>query len=288
MNDNYHGIIKIHIAVLLFGLAGLFGKIIVQQSVVIVFGRVLFASLFLLFYLKHRGYKIELQKKSDYINFVLLGALLTLHWISFFKSIQLSTVAIGLLTFSTFPVFVTFIEPCFFKGRLMFNDILIAVITFLAAALVVPGFQFNSNMTLGALLGILSGLLFALLSILNRKYTCKYSGLVINFYETAVSSILLFPFIFIIKPVLKPIDIMLLILLGVVFTGISHSLFISGMSRVKAQTASIIATLEPVYGILSTIILFGEIPTLRVIFGGLIILSTSFYSSIKEVKNSCK
>lgn len=282
MFKNNGGIIKIHIAVLLFGLAGLFGKLISQSAMVIVFGRVLFAALFLFFYLKATHQTLLLKDKKDYFFLICLGALLTIHWISYFKSIQLSTVALGLLTFSTFPVFVTFLEPCFFKTKITLKDIIISFITFIGVALVIPKFQFNNNMTQGSLWGILSGFTFAILSILNRKHTKKYSGLLITFYETSVSTVLLIPFMFIVKPVFSPNDILLLIILGVIFTGISHSLFVSGMSMVKAQTASIIATLEPVYGIISTAVLFGEIPSPKIILGGLIILGTSLYSSIKS------
>jgi drug/metabolite transporter (DMT)-like permease len=220
------------------------------------------------------------KNRKDCFFFICLGALLAIHWISYFKSIQLSTVAIGLLTFSTFPVFVTFLEPCFLRNKIELKDIIISLITFLGVALVIPKFQFNNNMTQGALWGIFSGFTFAILSILNKKNTKEYSGLLITFYETAVSTVLLIPFMLVSKPIFNSKDILLLIVLGVVFTGISHSLFVSGMSTVKAQTASIISTLEPVYGIISTAILFGEIPTPKVIVGGLIILGTSIYSSI--------
>ena len=63
--------------------------------------------------------------------------------------------AIGLLTFSTFPVFATFIEPYFFKEKLQISDIVTAVVTFIGIFFVVPEFEFGNEMTIGALLGIL-------------------------------------------------------------------------------------------------------------------------------------
>ncbi|HEX3047960.1 MAG TPA: EamA family transporter, partial [Bacillota bacterium] len=60
------------------------------------------------------------------------------------------------------------------------------------------------------------------------------------------------------------------------------SLFINGLSNVKAQTASIIASLEPVYGIIFAMILLREIPTLRVALGGVIILGSSLYATVKS------
>jgi drug/metabolite transporter (DMT)-like permease len=76
--------------------------------------------------------------------------------------------------------------------------------------------------------------------------------------------------------------LLLLILLGIVCTAVAHSLFISGSSNVKAQTASIIASLEPVYGIIFSMILLSEIPTLQITLGGLIILGSSIYVTIKS------
>jgi drug/metabolite transporter (DMT)-like permease len=129
--------------------------------------------------------------------------------------------------------------------------------------------------------GVVSGFTYAILSILNRTYVKEYSSLVIAFYEQLVATIVLIPFLFLQKPVFQPKDILLLILLGTVFTGISHTLFINGLKNTKTQTAGIITSLEPVYGITFAILLLGEIPTLSEVLGGIIILGTVFYSTIK-------
>lgn len=282
MPRNTKNLFQIHIAVFLFGLAGLFGKLINLPSTIIVLGRVLFASAFLiviLFYLKQN---IRLKQKRDYLYLAILGVILAIHWVTFFRAIQVSTVAIGLLSFSTFPVFTTFLEPYFFKERLRLHDILIALITFGGIALVIPELSINNNITQGVLWGITSGFTFAILSILNRKYVKQYSALVIAFYQDAVATIALAPFLFLIQPTFHINDILLLILLGVVFTALAHTLFIKGLTAVKAQTASIIACLEPVYGILFAVILLNEVPESRVVLGGLIILGTTLYSTVKS------
>lgn len=274
-------LIEVHVAVLLFGLAGLFGKLISLPSIVIVFGRVLFASLFLYTILFFKKQSIKLEEQKDYGYFIILGLILAIHWVMFFLAIQMSTVAIGLLMFSTFPVFVAFIEPIFFKYKICMKDIIIAVITFFGVAIVIPEFKFESSMTQGAIWGILSGFTFAILSILNKKYVSKYNSIVISFYQDSVATLLLLPFILAFKPTCQTKDIILIVVLGIVFTGIAHTLFINGLKNVKAQTASIIASLEPVYGILATAILIGEIPSLREMFGGAIILAIASYSTLK-------
>ena len=78
-----------------------------------------------------------------------MGVILAIHWTTFFKSIQVSTVAIGLLTFSTFPVFVTFLEPYFFKEKIKLSDVVIAIVTFLGVMLVIQKFELGNNLTQG-------------------------------------------------------------------------------------------------------------------------------------------
>lgn len=284
IDSQNRSLIEVHIAVLFFGLAGLFGKLISLPPLAIVFGRVIFASLFLLIVLFFQKQSIKLEDRRDYFYFFVLGAILAFHWVTFFLSIQLSTVAIGLLTFSTFPVFVAFIEPIFSKDKIYSKDIIIAFITFLGIALVIPNFQFENSMTQGALWGIVSGFTFAILSVLNKSYVSKYKSLVISFYQCSVATFVLLPFVFILKPEFEVKNVLLLIVLGVIFTGVSHTLFINGLKNVKAQTASIIASLEPVYGIIATAILIREIPSLREIIGGIVILTTATYSTLKTKK----
>lgn len=282
MNIKDKSLMEVHLAVFLFGLSGLFGKLLSLSSMIIVLGRVFFSSVFLLIIMLYFKKNIKLKQQKHYFYLVVMGVILAIHWSTFFKSIQMSTVAIGLLTFSTFPVFVTFLEPYFFKEKIKLSDIVIAVVTFLGVVLVIPKFELGNNLTQGVLWGIVSGFTYAILSMLNRKYVKEYSSSVIAFYEQFVATIVLIPFLFMQKPIFQPKDILLLILLGTVFTGISHSLFINGLKNIKTQTAGIISSLEPVYGIIFAIFLLREIPTLREILGGIIILGTVFYSTVKS------
>ncbi|MBU3143355.1 DMT family transporter [Clostridium sp. CF012] len=282
MNIKNKNLAQIHLAVFLFGIAGLFGKLLSLSPMIIVLGRVFFSSVFLLIIMLFLKKDIKLKVKKDYLYLTIMGLILAVHWSAFFKSIQVSTVAIGLLIFSTFPVFVTFLEPYFFKEKIVMRDIVIAIITLLGVALVVPKFQLGDNLTQGVLWGVLSSFTYAILSMLNRKYVKEYSSVVIAFYEQFVATLVLIPFIFLLRPTFKPTDILLLILLGIVFTAISHTLFINGLKSVKTQTAGIISSLEPVYGIIFALLIIGEVPTVREILGGIIILGTAFYSTIKS------
>jgi drug/metabolite transporter (DMT)-like permease len=282
MTPQNKNLLEIHTAVLFFGLAGLFGKLILLPALIIVLGRVIFAAIFLALLSLYLKQDIKLNQKKDYLYLFILGVILALHWWTFFQAIRLSTVAVGLLTYSTFPIFVTFLEPYFFKEKIKRSDIYLALIAFLGVILVVPRFEIADNITRGALWGIVSGLTFAVLSILNRGYVKKYSSLVIAFYQDSAAALVLLPFLFVMEFTITHKDILLLALLGVCFTAIAHTLFIKGLTNVRAQTASIIACLEPVYGIVIAIFLLGEIPGWRIISGGMLILSATFYATIKH------
>lgn len=282
-SSNKRGLLEAHFAVLLFGLAGLFGKWLSLHPMAISLGRVSFAVPFLLVVMGLRGERIRLSRRRDYVVFLLLGVILAVHWTSFFMAIQLSTVAVGLLTFSTFPVFVTFLEPWLLKSTFRVQDVAVALITMVGVSLVVPDFSLSNQVTLGALWGVLSGLTFALLSVLNKKFVATYPSRQVSLYQFAAAALVLAPVVIPLKPVLDFRTLVLLAILGIVFTGVSHTLFISSMKRIKAQTASVIASLEPVYGILATVVLLGEVPGFREIVGGSIILSMAFWVSRRDL-----
>ena len=96
---------EIHLAVLLFGLAGLFGKWLALSPVIIVLGRVFFASVSLILIFLFTKQNLRIYPRKNYFLLFFLGLILSLHWVSFFKAIQVSTVAVGLLSYSIFPIF---------------------------------------------------------------------------------------------------------------------------------------------------------------------------------------
>ncbi|PLX47765.1 MAG: EamA family transporter [Desulfobacteraceae bacterium] len=282
MTQKRHGLIEIHAAVLLFGLAGLFGKFLSLPALVIVFGRTSFAALALSAILFCSKTQIRTKSIQDFSVLILLGIILAIHWTTFFHAIQISTVAVGLLTFSTFPVFVTFMEPYFFKENLRRFDMLTAGSVVLGLILVIPSLDFQNNITQGAFWGIISGFTFAVLSILNRKYVSTYPSMVIAWYQNWIATLTLLPFVFFEDLTLQATDFALLAVLGIFCTALAHVLFIKSLVHIKTQLASITACLEPVYGIIFAFVLLDEIPTFRTILGGCIILGTISIASIKR------
>jgi drug/metabolite transporter (DMT)-like permease len=277
----------LHLSVLLFGVAGLFGKLLSLSPVVIVFGRVLFASLALAALLGVRGIRLSPSPTAPgrrEAGTWLLGALLAAHWITFFHAIQLSSVAVGLLTFSTFPVFTAFLEPWIGRERVRWSDVGLALLALAGVACVVPRPDVADAVTRGALWGVVSGATFALLSIANRRYVQSVSPLVLAFRQDVVAAVLLAPALLVFEAPSSLRDWGLLALLGVVFTALAHALFIEGLRRATARTASIVATLEPVYGIALAAWLLGERPEPRVLVGGAVILAVAALVTLRTAR----
>ena len=269
--------VKIHLAVFLFGFAGLFGKFLSCSPFIIVLGRTFFAAISLFVYAKmFSSTRLGGFDRTSFVFLILQGILLACHWVTFFLAIQISSVAVGLVTFSSFPLFVTFMEPYFFKEPLKKRDIATAMAVFAGILLVIPDVDLSNNITLGGFYGILSGLTFAILALVNRRNARESEPIAIAFYQNLFAALfLIFP-ILILKPgAPETADLPNLILLGVVFTAMAHTFFIQALTKIRAQTASVIAGLEPVYGIVLAFFLLNELPRTRTLAGGVVIITAT-------------
>ena len=282
INKHY---LQIHLAVLLFGGAGLFGKLIQMSSGGIVLGRAFWGAFFILLIKNSFNVSFKPKTTKDLFVFCLLGVILAFHWVAFFESIQLSSVAIGVLTFSTFPIFTSLLEPFVDKEKIKLNNLILSAITFVGVALVLPSFDIQDEYTQGALWGVASGASFAVLALISKHMIKNYSANTVSFYQNSVASMILMPFFIVDVIVGSYQDWLYLIVLGVIFTAIEHTLFNHSMKGMKAQTASLITCLEPLYAILLAWILLNEVPTFRMFIGGLIILTVTIYVTMNSEAN---
>ena len=243
-----------------------------MDSDAITFGRVLFSSLTLGIYMLIRKQSFHVADRRDLLLLISAGVILALHWWSFLASIQLSTVAIGTITFSTFPLFVTFLEPLISHQPLKRRNVITAVVILIGVFITIPDFSFGNQMFLGALVGLISALTYAILTLMNKNFAGKYSGTLTAFYEQSTAAIVLLPFMMRIGFHPSPKDLALLLFLGIITTALAHTLFISSLKDIPAQLAGIISSLETVYGIIFAWLLLGEVPSLHEIIGAVIIL----------------
>lgn len=280
--NNRKDIIYLHIAVMMFGVAGVIGQFVEVPSVMVALGRVICSSILLLIIALVKKDSLKLESGRDYVGIMLTGAVLAIHWTTFFQSIQVSSVAIGTITFSTFPLFLTFIEPVVFRERIRAKSILCAVVLLIGVAITIPEFSLDNQVTIGIIWGMISSLTYAIITLANRYFSKKYEGRIVSFYEQGTAAIVLLPAIFLVPTRWSTQDVVGVVAIGCICTAFAYSLYVSAQKKVKAQTAGIISGMETVYGIVYALIFLGETPTLRELIGGAIILGVALFTSLSK------
>lgn len=277
-------ILFLHIAVMLFGLSGVIGQFVEISSVMVALGRVISSSLLLFLITIAKKDTLKLSSKKDYGLIILTGIVMAVHWTTFFQSIQVSSVAIGTITFSTFPLFLTFFEPLIFHEKLRRQNIFTAVTLMIGVIITIPEFSIENNTTVGIIWGMVCSFTYAIMTLANRYFSSRYTGRIICLYEQGTAAIVLLPALFIMKTQWRIPDIIGVAFIGFICTAFAYSLYVSAQKNVKAQTAGIISGMETVYGILYALLFLGEIPSGRELVGGAVILGVAMYSSLKNDK----
>jgi len=273
MMTNAAALVALHVAVALFGFAGLFGKWLALSPVAIVLGRTAIAAAAL------GVLRIRAGERAPFdVRLAANGVVLALHWVSFFAAIQASTVAVGLLGFASFPLFTLLIERIFLARPMHRRETTTAVLVTAGLLLIVPEISFANPIVQCLGWGLVSGFTFALLAVMNRRWAMARPATDIAFWQNALAAIALLPFAWASPWALGDVgarEIVLLVVLGLACTALAHTLFIAALGTVTAHTASVIAALEPVYGIALAFALLGEVPGLRTLAGGALIVAAA-------------
>lgn len=266
---------------MLFGLAGVVAQFVEISAVMVALGRVICSSALLLIIALVKKDRLRLDSKRDVLLIILTGAVMAAHWTTFFQSIQVSTVAIGTITFSTFPLFLTFLEPIIFHEKIRRQSIFSAIILFIGVLITIPEFSMANDTTIGIIWGMICSLTYAILTLANRYFSARYAARTICLYEQGSAAVVLLPALFLVETTWRAQDIAGVAFVGFICTAFAHSLYVSAQKSVKAQTAGIVSGMETVYGIVYALLFLGEIPTIRELVGGAVILGVAMYSSLK-------
>jgi drug/metabolite transporter (DMT)-like permease len=273
-------LLAIHLGALLFGLSGIFGKLANTVPMAIVAGRAIFAVVALALFARLLNQNHSQRPNARQLAMLALGGLLLgSHWLTFFEAVKVSGVAIATLGFASFPAFTVLLEGLLFRERTRPSEFAMVALVCLGLILVTPNFDLDNQATVGLLWAILSGLLFALLSLLNRAGTRGLDPVQAALCQNLTVLLCFLPFAWPLLPSLALLDWFWLALLGVFCTGLAHSLFVASLRVIKARSAAVIFALEPVYGIAFAWWLFNEIPTLRMLLGGTLIILAIFFSA---------
>jgi len=282
MKNHTQGLLSVHSAVLIFGLTALFSKLIALTAIEITLLRSVFAILAIGLYIKYLKQSLSLKSKRDYGIAIVLGILLGTHWVTYFHAMQISSVAVGIIALYTYPVITVFLEPLFHGEKPHIKDIISAVLVLLGIYLLVPEFSFDNASMQGVLWGVLSAFLFAMRNLVHGRYFSHYAARHALFYQTLVVMVMLLPFAGESIPDVSEQQWLSLIILGVFFTALPHTLFAHSLLHLKAKTVSLVACMQVVYGTLFAALILSEWPEWSTVAGGMIVVGTAMFETLNS------
>ena len=279
MQSQQQSLIYLHIAVLLFGGTALFAKLIGLNALDITAYRAAIAGVAICVLLILQKKPITLHHAKDDMIAILLGVAVGIHWVTYFAGMQLAGITVGMLAFFTYPVITVFLEPLFNKSKPKAKDIISAIVVIIGIYLLIPNVNLGDDITLGVVTGVVSALFFAIRNITHKRYFSEYGGPQTMFYQTLVASLMLCAFIEVPITQINDTDLILLLIAGVVFTAMPHSLFAASLKNLSAATAGLISCLQPLYGTILAIIILHERPSVMTLIGGALIVSAACFET---------
>ena len=281
-NRHLYNILVLNLGMLCIATSGPLGHFIPLPPPLIIWSRAFVAFLVLGAYCYWKKKKIRTGFAENRYTIVYSGTLLTIHWVTYFFALQWSGVAVGMLSMFTFPIITVFLEPLFFKTKLHPIHLLFGFLILVGIYMLVPVFDFETEQTKGLFMGLFSALSYALRNLIIKKRTKKINGSLLMFYQMGVTILLLFPGVLIYPLDTLSAQIPYLLFLGLVTTAIGHSLFLNSLTYFTVATASIMNSIQPIFGILLAFFFLNEIPPASSLIGGGIILTTVIIESLRS------
>lgn len=265
-------LLQLHTAVFLWGFTGILGKLIQLDAMVLVWYRMLIATIILFFLLRIKK-EWQTIKGRDQSKVIAVGLLFAIHWVLFFLAVKLANASIAMICLALASVITALLDPFIHKRRPKAEEVFISVIAVIGVAFIAlwdrEQLQAQThfvNFNAGIICGILAAILSAVFTIINKSISAKYPARLLVFYE------MLYGWLFIticlpIYLVLQQKDVSLLpskmdwlwlFLLAYCCTVWAQSLAMASLKKLNAFTVTLSVNLEPVYGILIAFLLFQE------------------------------
>jgi drug/metabolite transporter (DMT)-like permease len=238
-------------------------------------------------YLLFKKKPASISRKQFY-QYLGVGAIIAAHWYTFFSSIKESNVSIALVCLSVTTLFVALLQPFFFKRKIVPYEVFLSLLTIVGIATI---FNVETQYTTGIILGLLSALLAALFSLFNARLIKQNDATVISLYEM-LGGVVIFTLIFLFTGKfnaaffqVSPSDWGWLLILGLVCTSFAYVGTVKVLRSLSPFTVSISINLEPVYGIILALLIFGESEAMNPTFyfgASLILLSVLLNAWLKK------
>lgn len=254
--------VLLHIAVLLAGFTGVFGKLIELNEVFITFYRMLFSGLMLLIIALLFSRKTFSISTKDVIKIGSAGFILALHWIFFYGSIKYSNISVGVVCFCLTSFFTSILSPIINKKKASPIEIGLSLLTLIGIGLI---FSFDVQYRFGIFLGVISSFMIAVFTIINEKLTKQFEVIQLTTFQMIGGTIglgLLLPFILRWYPTDYMIptmsDFLYLLILSGICTILMYILINIALRSISAFTINLSFNLEPLYSIVIAVLFFQE------------------------------
>ncbi|MBA3581126.1 MAG: DMT family transporter [Gammaproteobacteria bacterium] len=276
------GFWALYLSVVLLSANGLFAKLLPLTPLPVTAMRCAIAAIVLAGLIIWRKQLFILQPRRDIAIALGLGVLMGVHWITFFHSLQVSTITIGVLATFTYPVLTVFLEPLWRKEKIQWQDIISGCVVFLGVWLLVPHFSWNSGATQGVIWGVFSGLCLAIRNIGVRHYLKSHPSQITFFWQVLAVAVVFLPFVRMNDvAMMSSMDWWKLLLLGAFFTAIGHGLLAESLRFFSAKTVGLVSCAQPVMAAVMAYFLLNEALTWNIALGGALILGAAVFESLR-------
>lgn len=283
-NGKLGSYLKLHFIVFIWGFTAILGALISINADALVWYRMLFAGAFLFLF-------ILFQKKSfivppkEFFKLVLVGFLIAVHWIFFFKAIHISNVSITLSVFSLGAFLAALLEPLFYGRKVLWYEVFFGLVIIAGLGIIL---QVEINYLEGMMYALASIIIGVLFTLMNGKLIEKNDSSVITFYEF-MAGVFFISIYFLFENkfnaeffTLTSKDWILLLILASVCTAYAFTASVKVMQQLSPYTIMLTTSLEPVYGIILAYFLLGgkEKMSFGFYMGALLIVVTVILNGI--------
>ena len=282
--------LKLIIAMLIVGSIGIFVEQISLPRSCVAFVRAAIGTLVLLpaFLFNRNGFSFSNLKKNI-LPLVLSGTALGFNWMLLFEAFNYTSVQVATLCYYMAPVFVILVSPILLNEKLSFLSAICTIGSVAGAVMISGVFGGEIAGIRGILLGLAAAVLYASIIILNKKID-GISGIERTFFQLLVSAVVMFVYVLVTEDLtvfLLPVkQILLLLVVGVLHTGVVYILFFTSISKLPAQTASMLSYIDPISAIILSGIFLNESMDIFQIIGMLLIIGFSVINELKSVKKA--
>lgn len=269
---NTRSFIELNLSILFLSTSGVLGRLIEMTPTLIIWWRCALATVLMFLFVRIVSLDCRVRQRSHYPIIFLSSFLLAAHWVTYFYSLSLSNIAVAMITLHTYPAMTALLEPLILKTRFQWYHLLLALLIVLGVYIMVPPGEVGNQLSLAFMFGLLSALTYALRNIYTRKIIPDYNGSVMMLFQLAVMTVILLPFLFLESTAAIKTEWPYVALLALFTTCFGHTLFVRNLKSYNTTTISLLTSIVPVYGILWGVVFLTEIPSVRMVVGGILVL----------------